>query len=125
MPCWRSDREERACGVGLYGLAIIGTLFISVCLWVIEGLEQHTRVFELTIKLGDQTQDLRPQVEGVLQRFKTSFELRTAAENSACYLVTAPSSLETDRISDALCGLAPGSDGSVEWCEKSKNQLQK
>ena len=114
-----------ACGVGLYGLAIIGTLFIALSLWVLEGFESHTRVFELTIKFGDKTQDLRPQIEEVLKRFKTTFELRTAAEDSACYLVTAPGAVKTDRMSDVLCQLAPGSDGSIEWDEKSKKKLPK
>src|SRR5687767_4056349 len=33
-----------ATGVGLYGLAIVGTLFIVFCLWIIEGFEPQTRV---------------------------------------------------------------------------------
>ena len=33
-----------ASGVGLYGLAVIGTLFIMLCLWIIEGFEPQTRV---------------------------------------------------------------------------------
>lgn len=114
-----------ACGVGLYGLAAIGTGFVALCLWLIEGFEQHTRVFELTIKLGDDTQVLRPKVEDVLKRFKAVHELRTVAVDSVSYLVTAPRSLKTDQISHALRELAPGGGGSVAWDEKSKAKLPK
>ena len=34
-------------GVGLYGLAIIGTLFIGLALWIIESFEPQTRAFEI------------------------------------------------------------------------------
>lgn len=114
-----------ACGVGLYGLAIIGTLFIVASLWVIEGFETHTRVFELTIKLGATTHELRPRIEALLVRFKARYELRTAAEDSVSYLVTAPRSLKTDRVSNELHQLAPGGEGSVEWVEKKKNKIPK
>ena len=114
-----------ACGVGLYGLAIIGTLFVALCLWVIEGFESHTRVFELTIKLGNRTQELRPQVEDVLKRFKTSYELRTVAEDSVGYFVTAPGSLKTDQVSRMLNAIAPGIEVAIEWNEKSKQKLPK
>src|SRR4051812_48352212 len=40
-----------AAGVGLYGLSVIGTLFIAFLLWIIEGFEPQTRVFELSVKL--------------------------------------------------------------------------
>jgi uncharacterized membrane protein YhiD involved in acid resistance len=114
-----------SCGVGLYALAIIGTLFVAVCLWIIEGFEQHTRVFELTIKLGDTTQALRPRIEAVLTRFKAVYELRTSAVEAASYLVTAPRSLKTDQVSQALREIAPDSGASIEWCEKSKAKLPK
>ena len=58
-----------ASGVGLYGLAIVGTLFIVLCLWIIEGFEPQTRVFELSVKMGDKTQDMRPKIEEVLRRY--------------------------------------------------------
>lgn len=114
-----------ACGVGLYGLAAIGTGFVALCLWLIEGFEQHTRVFELTIKLGDDTQVLRPKVEDVLKRFKAVHELRTVAVDAVSYLVTAPRSLKTDQVSHALRELAPDGGGSVAWDEKSKAKLPK
>ena len=43
---------------------------------MIESFDPQTRVFELKIKLGDQTEALRPKVEQVLKRFKVAYELR-------------------------------------------------
>lgn len=71
-----------ASGVGLYGLAAIGTVFIVACLWVIEGFEPRTWIFELSVKFGDKTQDLRPKVEEVLRRFKVKYQLRMSAEDA-------------------------------------------
>jgi uncharacterized membrane protein YhiD involved in acid resistance len=114
-----------AAGVGLYGLAVIGTLFIVFCLWIIEGFEPQTRVFELSVKLGDKTQDLRPKIEEVLRRYKARYELRTAAEDSVTYMVTTPKSLRTDRVSNVLIELVPEGKGAVEWAEKPKDKLPK
>jgi hypothetical protein len=114
-----------AAGVGLYGLAVIGTLFIALCLWIIEGFEPQTRVFELGIKLGDKTQDLRPKVEEVLRRYKVRYELRTTAEDGVTYMVTTPRSLRTDRLSNVIMELVPEGKGAVEWNEKPKDKLPK
>jgi len=114
-----------ASGVGLYGLAVIGTLFIALCLWIIEGFEPQTRVFELAIKLGDKTQDIRPKIEEVLRRYKVRYELRTTAEDSVIYMVTTPRSLRTDRVSNVIMELVPEGKGTVEWNEKPKDKLPK
>ena len=112
-----------AAGVGLYGLAVIGTLFIALCLWIIEGFEPQTRVFELTVKLGDKTADLRPKVEAVLRRFKVRYELRDHVGRRSVLHGDARRSVRTDRVSNALMELAPDGKGAVEWNEKS-NQGQ-
>jgi hypothetical protein len=114
-----------AAGVGLYGLAAIGTAFITLCLWIIEGFEPQTRLFELNIKLGDKTPDLRPKVEEILRRFKVRYELRTTSEENVLYMVTTPKSLRTDRISNLLIELVPDGKGAVEWAEKSKDKVPK
>src|ERR671913_508090 len=79
-----------AAGVGLYGLATFGTLFLVLALWIIEGFEPQTRVFELSVKLGDKTAQLRPRVEAILRRFKADYELRGQSEDEVSYLVTTP-----------------------------------
>ena len=114
-----------AAGVGLYGLAIIGTLFITLCLWVIEGFEPQTRLFELTVKMGDKTLVMRPKIEEVLRRFKSRYEIRTAADDSLVYMVTSPRAVKTDRVSNAIMELEPDGKGSVEWTERSKDKLPK
>lgn len=114
-----------ASGVGLYGLAVVGTVFITSCLWIIEGFEPQTRIFELTVKLGDKTADLRPKVEEILRRFKARYELRTAAEEEVCYMVTTPRLLRTDRVSNAIMELVTDGKGSVEWNEKQKDKQPK
>jgi len=114
-----------ASGVGLYGLAIIGTLFITLCLWIIEGFEPQTRLFELTIKLGDKTTDLKPKIEEILRRYKARYELRTTSEENVVYMVTTPKALRTDRVSNVIMELMPDGKGSVEWAEKSKDKIPK
>ena len=114
-----------AAGVGLYGLSVVGTLFIVFCLWIIEGFEPQTRVFELTVKMGEKTQDFRPKIEEVLRRFKARYELRTAAEDVITYMVTTPRLLRTDRVSNAIMELDPDGKGAVEWNEISKDKLPK
>jgi uncharacterized membrane protein YhiD involved in acid resistance len=114
-----------ASGVGLYGLAVIGTVFITLCLWIIEGFEPQTRLFELTIKMGDRTLDARTKIEEVLRRYKARYELRTAGEEGLVYMVTSPRSMRTDRVSNAIMELEPEGKGSVEWDEKSKDKFPK
>lgn len=114
-----------ASGVGLYGLAVIGTLFIVFCLWIIEGFEPQTRLFELTVKLGPKTQDMRPKIEEVLRRYKARYELRTAAEDNVQYMVTTPKSMRTDRVSNVIMELVSDGKGAVEWAEKPKDKVPK
>ena len=112
-----------ASGVGLYALAVFSTLFLTAALWVIEGFETQTRVFELSVKLGEKTADLRPTIEGVLRSFKAEYELRSVSEKEASYLVTAPLEMRTDRVSKALIDLVP-EGGAVEWNEVSKSKAK-
>ena len=114
-----------ASGVGLYGLATIGTVFIAACLWVIEGFEPQTRIFELSVKFGAKTADLRPKIEAVLRSFKVKYELRTAAEEEVSYMATTPRALRTDRVSNSLMELEPSGKGAIEWVEKSKDKVPK
>jgi uncharacterized membrane protein YhiD involved in acid resistance len=111
-----------AAGVGLYGLSLIGTAFLVLALLIIEGFEPHTRVFELSVKLGDNTATLRPRIEAILRRFKTDYELRTSGEEEVLYLVTAPREIKTDRVSSALTALAPTSKAEIKWDEKAKTK---
>jgi uncharacterized membrane protein YhiD involved in acid resistance len=114
-----------AAGVGLYGLAIFATFFLTGSLWIIEGFEPKTRVFQLSVKLGDKTAELRPRVEAILRRHKAEYELRSQSEEEVCYFVTAPFDLQTDRVSGALTSLVDKGQAAIEWDEKSKSKVGK
>jgi hypothetical protein len=109
-----------ASGVGLFGLAVFGTLFLVFALWIIESFEPQTRTFELSVKLGASTAELRPQVEAILRRFQADFELRGQSGEEVSYIVIAPLELHTDRVSNALTSLIPNDAGAVEWKERPK-----
>jgi hypothetical protein len=110
-----------ASGVGLFGIAAVGTGFLVLTLWIIEGFETHVRTFLLTVKLGDGTSDRRAAVERILQRAKTVFELRTTADDELVYLVDAHASVKTEELSAALGALAPKDEKTqIEWKEEKK-----
>jgi uncharacterized membrane protein YhiD involved in acid resistance len=114
-----------AAGVGLFGLAIVGTVFLTAALWVIEGFELQKRVFELSVRLGDKTSELQTRIEAVLQRFKTDYEVRGQSEEEVSYIVTTPLDVQTDRVSNALTALVASGKGAVEWKEIPKSKVVK
>jgi hypothetical protein len=111
-----------AAGVGLFALGALGTAFLVAALWVIEGFEIQMRVFELTVKLGEKSAGFKSQIEAVLRRYKTEYELRTSSDEEVLYLVTAPTSLKVDRVSRALTRLAPDEKVEIKWDEKSRSK---
>ena len=48
-----------AAGVGLYALGVFSTAFLVVLLGIIESFEKSVKKFELTVKVGDRTDELR------------------------------------------------------------------
>lgn len=109
-----------ASGAGLLALASFATLFLVGALWLLEGFEPQTRRFEVSMKLGPKTSDLRPRIEQLLRRYHADFELRSSSEEEVSYVVTVPLMLQTDRISSALTKLAPEGKGGIEWKEPPK-----
>jgi hypothetical protein len=110
-----------AAGVGLFGIAAMGTGFLVLTLLIIEGFETHVRTFLLTVKLGEGTSEKRAAVERILQRAKTVFELRTTADDELVYLVNAGASVKTEAMSAALAALAPKDEKTqIEWKEEKK-----
>jgi uncharacterized membrane protein YhiD involved in acid resistance len=107
-----------ASGVGLYALAVFSTAFLMVALGIIESFEKGVKKFDLTIKAGDQTDELRPKVEAILRRFKLPYDLRASADAELCYEVSVPLDLERDRVTDAILRLDPEGHGAVDWSEK-------
>lgn len=107
-----------ASGVGLFGIAAASTAFLVATLWVIEGFETRLRTFLLTAKLGPKTSTRRREVEQLLKKGGTLFELRTTADEELTYLVNAGDSLKTERLSAALSALAPDGKAQIEWKEE-------
>jgi uncharacterized membrane protein YhiD involved in acid resistance len=108
-----------ATGVGLYALGAFSTVFLVAALWVIESFEPHSRKqFDLKVKAGDQTDELRPQIEGVLRRFDLKFEIRTSSDEEVSYDVEVPIELKTDRVTNAILKLDPSGHAAVDWVEK-------
>ena len=109
-----------ACGVGLYVLAVVGTLFVGAALWIIEGFEPAARkTFDLKLSVKEgKLADLRPQIEAVLRRFNATFEMRALADEALSYAIDAPANLRVDRVSSAIEALAPDAGIGVEWDEK-------
>ena len=108
-----------ATGVGLYALGAFSTVFLVAALWVIESFEPQSRKqFDLKVKAGDQTDELRPQIEGVLRRFDLKFEIRTSSDEEVSYDVEVPMELKTDRVTNAILKLDPSGHAAVDWVEK-------
>ena len=110
-----------ATGVGLYALTVFATVFLVAALWVIESFEPKTgKQFDLKIKMGDQTDERRPQIEAILRRFRLKHELRTSSDEEVVYDVAVPLEVQTDRVSNAILKLDPDGHAAVEWSEKKK-----
>jgi hypothetical protein len=111
-----------ASGAGLLALASFATMFLVGALWLLEGFDPQTRRFELAVKLGPKTSEMRPRIETLLRRYHAEFELRSSSEEEVSYVVTVPLRLHTDRVSSALTKLAPEGKGSIEWKEPPKDK---
>ncbi len=108
-----------ATGVGLYALSVFSTVFLVAALWVIESFEPGSRKsFDLKIKIGEQTDDLRPEIETILRRYNLKFEIRSSSPQEVAYEVEVPLELKTDRITNAILQLDPSGNGSVDWADK-------
>jgi hypothetical protein len=109
-----------ACGVELYGLAAFATLFIMGVLWVVESFEPEQRKkFDLKVTGTDPTM-LRGDIEAILRRYAIQYELRSAGPKELCYEANLPFDTRTDRVSNAILLLQPGSEIEVGWDEKKK-----
>ena len=107
-----------ASGVGLYALAVFSTAFLIVALGIIESFEKGVKKFDLTIKAGDQTDQLRQKIEAILRRFQLPYDLRASADAELCYEVALPLDLERDRVTDAILRLDPKGHAAVDWSDK-------
>jgi uncharacterized membrane protein YhiD involved in acid resistance len=108
-----------ATGVGLYAMAVTATLFILLTLGILESFEpKGQKVHDLTIKMGDDTDSRRGEIEAILHRYHVDFDLRSASDEALCYDARTPLELERDRVTDAILKLDPEGHAAVEWTEK-------
>jgi len=108
-----------ASGVGLYTIAAFSAVFILAALWVIESFEPEGRkLFELKIKMGDDTDDKRKDFDAILKRFHVDFDLLSSSDEEVCYEVWLPLEMQKERLANALLRLDPEGHGAVEWNEK-------
>jgi uncharacterized membrane protein YhiD involved in acid resistance len=107
-----------AAGVGLWLLAVFGTVFIMGLLWIIESFEPKTReLFELKVKAKDPAA-LKPKIEQLMTRQNIKFDLRSSSPEEISYEVALPFDRKTDRLSTVILALDPQNATAVEWEEK-------
>ena len=88
---------------------------------MIESFEPKSgKPFDLKVKIGDKTDELRPQIEAILSRFKLKYEIRTTSDEEVCYDVQVPLEMKTDRVTNAILKLDPEGHASVDWLDKKK-----
>ena len=110
-----------ASGVGLYRLAVFSALFLVGALWVIESFEpKAVKHFMLSVKKGDQSEELRQRVESVFRRYRLKWELRTLADEEIAYDVQVPADMKTESISDTIAKLDPEGKIAIGWDEQKK-----
>jgi uncharacterized protein DUF4956/MgtC family protein len=107
-----------ACGVGLYLLAVFGTVFVLGFLWLIESFEPVRRKTFMLRVATKEPAALRPAVEQMLRRQRVPFELRTSSADEVSYEVLLPYEQPTDRLSNAILALDERGETAVEWEEK-------
>jgi uncharacterized membrane protein YhiD involved in acid resistance len=108
-----------ASGVGLYVMAAFSAVFILVTLWVIESFEpEGKKLFELSIKMGKDTDARRKEFDGLLQKYNVDFTVLTSSDEEVCYEMHVPLELDRDRITNALLKLDPEGHATVVWNEK-------
>jgi uncharacterized membrane protein YhiD involved in acid resistance len=107
-----------ASGVGLYALAGFSTVFLMLALGVIESFEKGIKRFDLKIKAGAETDEMRPKFETILRRFELPFSLQSSSDEEVCYDVDVPLDVNRDRVTNAILRLDPTGHAAVEWAEK-------
>jgi uncharacterized membrane protein YhiD involved in acid resistance len=108
-----------ACGVGQYVIASFSAVFILVVLWVIESFEpEGKKLFELSIKMGNDTDTRRKEFDALLRKYQVDFTVLTSSDDEVCYEMHVPLELDRDRITNALLKLDPEGHATVVWNEK-------
>jgi uncharacterized membrane protein YhiD involved in acid resistance len=108
-----------ASGVGQYVIAAFSAAFILVVLWIIESFEPDAKkLFELSIKMGEDTDGRRKEFASVLGKFQVDFTMLTSSDEQVVFEVHVPLELDRDLVTKALLKLDPDGHAAIEWNEK-------
>jgi len=108
-----------ASGVGQYVIAVFSAVFILIVLWVIESFEPEAKkLFDVSIKMGDDTDGRRKEFDAVLRKFQVDFTMLSSSDDQVCYEVLVPLELDRDRVTKTLLKLDPEGHAAIEWTEK-------
>ena len=92
---------------------------LLVVLWIVESFEpEGKKLYDLSIKMGDDTDGRRKEFDAALHAFHVDFTMLTSSDEEVCYEVLVPLELDRDRITNALLKLDPGGHAAVQWTEK-------
>lgn len=109
-----------ATGVGLWMLAIFGTVFLLALLWTVESLEPRAvRAITITLKAKD-TQAVKPRIERFLRRQGAKYTVLTTSPEQLEYAVRWPADLPSDRLSERIAEIDPTGQLQVELEIKGK-----
>ena len=108
-----------ACVVGQYVIASFSAVFMLGVLWVIESFgPEGKKLFELSIKMGDDTDARRKEFDALLHKYQVDFTVLTSSDEEVCYEMHVPLELDRDAITNALLKLDPAGHATVVWNEK-------
>jgi uncharacterized membrane protein YhiD involved in acid resistance len=108
-----------AAGVGQYVIAAFSAVFILIVLWIIESFEPEAKkLYDLTIKMGDDTDGRRKDFDAVLRKFQVDFTMLTSSDEQVTYEALVPLELDRDRVTKTLLKLDPEGHAAIEWIEK-------
>jgi uncharacterized membrane protein YhiD involved in acid resistance len=110
-----------ASGVGLWLLAIFGTLFIGVLLWIVESFEpKATQPFALKVKAKDPAA-IKAPIEQLLRKNRVEYEMRGSTPEEIAWDVRVPIERKTDRVSQEILNL-DREHVAVQWEEKKEKK---
>ncbi len=110
-----------ACGVGQWALAVFGTLFVLVLLWIVESFEPvATRCFVVKVKTKDAAA-LKDKIEKVFRSQKVPVEVRAVSQRSCTTRSAGRSTGPPTCCHERIAGLLP--EGvNVEFEQQKKDK---
>ena len=109
-----------ATGVGLWMIAIFGTVFLLALLWAVESFEPPA-ILMMTVKVkAKDAQAVKPGIERLLRDRGATFSVLAISSEELDYQVRWPADRSADRLSDRLSELAPSGELQVEVDFKKK-----